>query len=158
MVTLPPRDQWPDWLQHAVKDVGVSEVPGMESHPRILEYYAHTALKNPKQRDDSSTSWCASAMSCWLDECGYESPHAAMARSFLGYGRKIDVPTFGCIAVFWTGQPVGTAGHVGFYCGEAARGHMTVFGGNQGNRVCFNSITYTRQRVLGYRLPVRPVG
>lgn len=153
MVKLPPQSEWPPWMLAAVKDVGVRELPGVATHKRIIEFYQHTPLTDAEARDDSTTSWCASAMSTWLEEGGYRSPRYAMARSFLGYGDKLEKPVFGCIVVFWTGDPAGRHGHVGLYCGDAPHSRLTVLGGNQGNSVCFNSTTYSTARALGYRWP-----
>lgn len=145
----PSQTDWPEWMKHAARDIGVRELHGVATHPRIAEYYRHTQL--PEGLDDSETEWCAAAMCCWLEELGYTSPHRSAARSFLGWGEKLDKPRIGCITVFWRERPDSWKGHVGLYAGPGGARQLTLLGGNQGNSVRFGS--YARDRVLGYRWP-----
>lgn len=146
---LPAQEDWPRWMRRAAADIGVRERPGKAVHPRIAEYYKHTHV-DPDSNDDD-TSWCAAAMSCWLDEAGYLSPNTGRARKFLTWGEALQSPRLGCIVVFSRGTPSSGQGHVGLYCHEGSPGHIVVLGGNQSNSVRFSE--RETSRVLGYRWP-----
>lgn len=149
-MTLPPENEWPPWMLLAAKDIGVRELPGVAVHARIAEFYKH-AHDVPDASNDDEVSWCAAAMSCWLDEAGYLSPNTGRARRFLGWGEPIAKPRFGCVAVFSRGNPSGKQGHVALYCQTGSPGHLLVLGGNQRNSVRYTE--YETARLLGYRWP-----
>lgn len=144
------KEAWPPWLVHAAKDVGVRELPGIHVHPRIAKYYKHTQLGG--EPNDDEVAWCSAAMCAWFEEVGIASTKSAKARSWLGWGQKLDKPKLGCVAVFSRGDPAGQQGHVGLYMEDAPNGHVWLLGGNQGNSVRF-SCTYELARVLGWRWP-----
>lgn len=146
---LPDQVDWPRWMQRAAADVGVRELPGKAVHPRITEFYTHAHV-DPDSNDDE-VSWCAAAMSCWLDEAGYLSPNTARARKFLAWGEALQEPRLGCIVVFSRGLPTSNQGHVALYCQTGSPGHIVVLGGNQLNSVRFHE--YQTARILGFRWP-----
>lgn len=133
----------------AARDIGVRELPGKATHPRIAEYYKHAHVD--PESNDGDTSWCAAALSCWLDEAGYLSPNTARARKYLNWGDAIEQPRLGCIVVFSRGLPSNGQGHVALYCHPGSAGNIVVLGANQGNSVRFAE--RETARILGYRWP-----
>jgi uncharacterized protein (TIGR02594 family) len=136
-------------MQLAAADVGVRELPGVATHPRIATYYQHTHL--PGDPEDGATAWCSAAMCCWLDEAGYVSTNKANARSWLSWGQELKEPRLGCVTVFSRGNPSSLQGHVSLYVSDAGFGKLLVLGGNQRNSVSFS--LYDRARVLSFRWP-----
>ena len=150
MTKLPPQTDWPSWMLRAAADVGVRELPGVATHPRIAEFYQH-AHDIPPGANDDEVSWCAAAMSCWLDEAGYLSPNTARARRWLNWGEKLQTPRFGCVVVFSRGNPSSNQGHVALYVRPGRAAHVNVLGGNQRNSVRYGD--YPTARILGFRWP-----
>jgi uncharacterized protein (TIGR02594 family) len=150
----------PDWLALALEEEGVTEVPGgAASNPRILEYHAATELH---AREDG-TSWCSSFVNWVFERLKMLRTRSAHARDWLLYGLRLKVPLYGCLVIFR--RPGGGEdpqdvtrgnGHVAFFIREDLErpGRVVVFGGNQGDRVCFES--KPEADVLGYRWP--PLG
>lgn len=87
--------------------------------------------------DPASIAWCGD----YVETCiGLTLPGEALpanpygARNWVKFGRKLTVPTYGAILVFWRGSKAGWEGHVGFYLGENG-GDLYVLGGNQSNAI-----------------------
>ena len=102
--------------------------------------------------DVRETPWCAAFMNAVLKASGIEGTGSLSARSYLGFGIETLVPRPGDIAVFSRGDPLGQAGHVGFYESEIVRSgevYIRVMGGNQGDAVSHR--LYPKSRLLGYR-------
>jgi uncharacterized protein (TIGR02594 family) len=126
---LPPVEDLHPWLKIAFQELGVSEVYGTVHNPRIIEYHQSTTLK----AKTDEIAWCSSFV-CWcLEQSGYRSTRSAMSKSFLHYGRKVEKPYAGAIAVFDRG-PNKNYGHVGFFL-EESNDRIKVLGGNQSNQV-----------------------
>ena len=138
---------WPVWAEIAFREMlsGVHEVPGLEHHPRILEYHQATGLG----ATDDETPWCAAFVGWCLRMAMVEGTGRANARSYVNWGKRCDA-RLGGIAVLWRGQPNGWQGHVGFLVGEES-GNLLILGGNQGDAVSIRS--YPSDRLLGYRWP-----
>lgn len=161
MIIERPRDTDPPWLMLALQEAarGVREVPGVEDNDRILEYW--NAI--PKDRwplklrdgidgdEDGEIPWCAAAM-CWLlEQSGFRSPRKGRARAFMSWGRALDKPERGALAVFWRGSAEAETGHVAIYLDNSLHLVKTL-GGNQGNRLGISR--YPVSQLLGYRLPL----
>lgn len=142
----PPAE--PLWLTTARTQLGVTEVPGFKSNPRIVEY--QTATKQHETGDH--IPWCA-AYICWLfEKHGIESPRDARSRHFLKWGKEVDKPSLGTVTVLWRGRrDDGYTGHVGLWLAED-EDRVLLHGGNQRNRV--SEAWYPKARVLGYRMPL----
>lgn len=135
----------PIWLQHAILEIGVKEIPGVENHPRIIEYGSVTTLK-PKTDE---VPWCADYVSWCLEQAGIISSRSASARSYMSWGEAIPTAQLGCV-VIRERPPDHNSGHVHFFLG--GRGdHYFGLGGNQGNEV--NIGIYPYKGVIGYRWP-----
>jgi uncharacterized protein (TIGR02594 family) len=115
------------------------------ANPRIHEYFQATGFK----AGDASTEWCSAFVNWVLREAGLARSGKAAARSWLSWGRGVDVPMYGAVTVF-SRPPHNYHGHVAFYVREE-KNYIHVLGGNQGNAVCVRP--YPRSRLLGYRLP-----
>jgi len=140
----------PKWLSQARLHLGVKEHKGTRSNPAVLEFFR--AVGHP-EIDNDETAWCAAFAGAMLKTAGYPIPPATVnlaARSYQNYGRKLDEPRIGCIAVFKRGNS-SWMGHVGFVVGWDDD-HIELLGGNQGNAVSIAK--YSRSQLLGFRWPV----
>lgn len=129
----------------AAFELGVKEVAGDGSNPRILEYHQHTGLK----ASDDAVAWCSAFANWCMDKAGLDGSNAANARSWLDWGRACE-PEFGCVTVLSRGDPKGWQGHVGFLI-TFNNDWVWLLAGNQGDAVTVQR--FERQRVLGFRLP-----
>lgn len=139
---------YPPWYEVAQQEIGVKEVPGVRSNPRILEYFAHTRLGGNALND--STAWCSAFVNFVMDKAGYKGTRRANARSWLDWGEKLHEPRLGCITVLWRTHPDSPQGHVGFLSAVLPN-RVVLLGGNQNNEV--GNHEYGDGRVLGYRWP-----
>lgn len=139
----------PPWLQIARRELGVKEVPGPGSHPRILQYHDATRL----HAKSDEVPWCA-AFVCWcLEQAGVRSTRSATASSYAVYGRPSEMVD-GAIVVFSKADPdAGGTGHVAFLVGYDAD-HVCVLGGNQANAVTIAK--RPRSRIVAVRFPEVP--
>lgn len=132
-------------MPFALNEQGVREIDGPGDDPRIVAYLQTTTLPGVLAMQDE-TPWCSAFVNWCLRRADVEGTHSAAARSWLHWGKAIETPRRGCIAVLSREG----GGHVGFYLREWA-GHIQLLGGNQGNAVGVRS--YERSRLLGYRVP-----
>jgi uncharacterized protein (TIGR02594 family) len=143
------RKDAPPWLVIAQAEMGVHELPGSGTHPRIAEYYKATNIGG--MPEDGATPWC-SAFMCWvMEKASYKSPRRANARSWLDWGQSLEEPKPGCVAVLWRGVPDAATGHVCLWIGPYQHDKFFALGGNQGNQVSHQ--LYGTGRVLSYRWP-----
>ncbi|MEZ5868774.1 MAG: TIGR02594 family protein [Defluviimonas denitrificans] len=142
--------------------VGVAEVPGSGSNPRIVAYHATTSI-GPAE---DGVAWCSSFVNFCVTRAGLHGTNSAWAMSWDSDEIGADVTRSarpGDIAVFrrkWAVDGVRkTGGHVGFLVSEAEES-LEVLGGNQGNRVGIRR--YPRKGDLGGQhyelLSIRRVG
>jgi uncharacterized protein (TIGR02594 family) len=133
------------WMVVAIGETGVAEIAGAEHNPRIVEYHATTTLR----ATTDEVPWCSSFANWCMAQVGVPGTRSAAARSWLAWGRRLEEPTPGCVAVFRRG-PRPTSGHVAFFVRrEGAR--ILVLGGNQSNRV--RESWYPAADLLDYRAP-----
>ena len=145
----------PLWLSIMRAFIGLQELPGTGSNPVILQWARD--LKVPHWYDDDDKPWCALAINRMLmaarlpvargdKSIAAEGYDLLRAKTFETYGRKLDIPAYGCILVF--SRPEGA--HVGFYLGERKDAYC-VLGGNQTNRI---SIAWVKKdRLVAMRWP-----
>lgn len=134
----------PMWLQRARCDLGLRELPGAPTAPRIAGWLQQLGAW---WRDDE-TPWCGTAVAAWMTACGIAPPSTwYRARAWSDWGSRLVNPVTGCVVVF---ERVG-GGHVGLVVGQDQRGRLLVLGGNQGDAVCI--APFDRSRVLAYRWP-----
>lgn len=99
---------------------------------------------------DRKRLWCATFMNFILAKLGYTGTHSDAAKSFVDYGRRINRPEIGAIAVLTRGR---RGGHVGVVSGIDAHGNPIIISGNHNRRVGIG--IYPRSRVIAYVLPTR---
>jgi uncharacterized protein (TIGR02594 family) len=97
--------------------------------------------------------WCATFMNMVLARTGYAGTGSDAARSFASYGKRINEPRVGAIAVLTRGK---NGGHVGVVTGIDANGNPIIVSGNHGKRV--GEATYSRKRVIAYVMPAERAG
>jgi len=140
----------PKWLSQARLHIGVREHKGTKHNPAVLEFFR--VVGHPEIAEDE-TAWCAAYVGAMLKTAGYPIPPTAsnlLARSYTAYGKKIDGPQVGCIAVFQRGNS-SWQGHVGFVVGWDDDS-IELLGGNQGNAVSIAK--FPRTQLLALRWPV----
>lgn len=143
------REDDPPWLKRAFDDLGLKEVPGAKSNPRIVEMYA--LAKNAGVKDDS-VPWCSAAMNAWMVESGRSGTRSLLARSWLEWGAKIDTSKKmprGSVLVFRRGTS-SWQGHVCLLV-EDNGATLQVIGGNQSDAVTL--ARYKRTTLVGARWP-----
>jgi len=104
--------------------------------------------RTAKQIGLPSQLWCADFMNFVLKRAGTKGTQSRAARSFLQYGKILDGPRVGAIAVFYRGP---NNGHVGVVRGTDGDGNPIVVSGNHGHAVM--QATYPKGRVLAYVMP-----
>jgi len=129
----------------AKSQVGFEEIAGEENEPQILKYHECTDLK----ATDDETAWCSAFANFCVQTCGGKGTRSAAARSWLNWGRKVDVPRPGDIVVFSSPSRGPGSGHVAFFVAKGVPGFITVLGGNQSDKVCYEN--YPTAILLGYR-------
>lgn len=150
---IPGPDEDFAWMAIAEAEKGISEIPGGENRPRVLEYLAATSNLGRSAASKDETPWCSAFVNWCLKQAGYEGTNNAAARSWLDWGQEIATPRRGCIVVFQREQKYG---HVGFYL-EETETEIKVLGGNQQNAETqlfeVSEKFYAKSDWLGYRIP-----
>jgi uncharacterized protein (TIGR02594 family) len=93
--------------------------------------------------------WCADFMNFVLRKAGGKGTHSRAARSFLNFGKKLDGPRVGAIAVLTRGRK---GGHVGVVSGVDADGNPIIISGNHTPKGVGEGV-YARSRVIAYVVP-----
>jgi len=143
-------DGIPNWVQIAIKEIGVKEIKGPKHNPRVIEYM--NATKWGKWVHDDETPWCAGFIGWVMVEAGYGDfipDYSLGAKSWLNFGVSAGKPVFGAIAV----KSRKGGGHVGIVVGEnKKRGTLYILGGNQSDAVCVKE--YPRNVWIDFRVPL----
>ncbi len=93
--------------------------------------------------------WCADFMNFVLHKAGAKGTRSRAARSFLQFGKKLDGPRVGAIAIMYRKGP--NNGHVGVVRGTDGQGNPIVVSGNHGPTV--TQSVYPKSKVLAYVMP-----
>ena len=131
---------------------GLKEYPGAKHNPKIIKFYADAGHSWVQ---DDETPWCAAFVGSVLAECGIPGTKELNARSYLKWGKTVDINNAkpGDVVVFWRGSRDSWKGHVAFYSHHDANS-VYVLGGNQGNAVTVQA--YARDRLLDVRTVSQP--
>lgn len=132
--------------RHARKDLGISEVAGSKSHPRIQ--FAINLAASWLNKDDSKTAWCGCMMGLWCIELGLSVPKESFrAISWLNWGVAVEPgdEQQGDVVVM---KRAG-GNHVTLFEDVISNTRWACLGGNQSNQV--NSSLYSKATVLGVR-------
>ena len=147
----------PPWFQVALREEGVTEIPGPANNPKILEYHITTSLDRDLARKDS-TAWCSSFVNWCMEQVESVGTDSAWAKSWNNWQLKLEVPRIGCVVVFSRDTATKSGGHVGFFIGENDTS-IEVLGGNQGDKV--SRLSFPKKgrkgafyyKLLSYRWP-----
>ena len=93
--------------------------------------------------------WCADFMNFVLRRAGGKGTQSRAARSFLDYGKKLDGPRVGAIAIMYRKGP--NNGHVGVVRGTDGLGNPIIVSGNHGPTVMQS--VYSKAKVMAYVMP-----
>lgn len=161
-------EKWVNWLrslgtlprviEEGFKLLGVKEIKGAQSNPKILEFAAELGVEKIYKNDD--TSWCALAANAVAKRAGkaigYKKDPYDLLRALrtLAYGKEILVGDWEVIAI--SDAKLGDrmifkrdgGGHDGWYIGESGS-HYYIMGGNQNNE--FNFTRVAKSRCVGVR-------
>lgn len=119
----------PAWLAAARRDIGLAEIPGVATQPRIRRMLIAVGAA---WRDDE-TPWCGTAMGAWMLEAGQQPPVAPWrALNWATWGRPVTTMVVGSVAVFRRGPGLG---HVAIAVGRTGDGRILCIGANQRDRV-----------------------
>lgn len=133
----------------AAKEIGVKEIPGPKSNPRVEEYLAWGGSVNNNLKLKDDTPWCAGFVGWVLEKSDMTSTNSLMARSYEKWGvsKKKD-PMPGDIVTFWRTSLKSGFGHVGFFL-KRSGDFVYVLGGNQSDEV--NIARYSTARMTDIR-------
>lgn len=136
----------PRWLVKARGYIGQREIAGSKHNATILKWWRE--IKS--QFKDDETPWCAAFVGGVLEECGIESTHSGMARSYESWGVPLSKPSVGAVVTFARKG----GGHVGFVVGHNAD-TVSVLGGNQRDAVSISRFAKNGSalKVTAYRWP-----
>ena len=120
---------------------------GLGKPEALLEALKHMGA-NAQKLGLPASLWCADFMNMVLRKTGIEATGSRAARSYLKYGKKIDEPRVGAIAIFTRGS---NGGHIGIVRGTDGAGNPIIVSGNHNNKVA--EAIYPKSRVLAYVVP-----
>jgi uncharacterized protein (TIGR02594 family) len=123
-----------------------AQVPGAAS---VLLEALRWRGRTARQIGLPSQLWCADFMNFVLKSAGGNGTHSRAARSFLQYGKKLDGPRVGAIAILYRKGP--NNGHVGVVRGTDGQGNPILVSGNHGNMV--KESMYPKAKVIAYVMP-----
>jgi uncharacterized protein (TIGR02594 family) len=130
----------------ARRQLGITEVPGAGSNPRIIEYLKTTTIDAKAYND--STAWCSAFVNWVVKQGGIRGTNSAAALSWRRWGEDAHGPGLGAIAVI---DHRNGSGHVGFVAGVTTRGRVILLGGNQRDAVRYS--VFGTSNIVGYRVP-----
>ena len=133
MFNQPITKQIPLHLQIALNELGIQEVKGAAYNPRIGEYLASVKLEK-----NDEIPWCAAFVNWCLITAKIKGTGIGLARSYELWGRALNKPELGCIAVYRRGQ-MQWQGHVNFFL-DMHDDYIYGIGGNQSNKVSITTI------------------
>ena len=136
-------------MKAAARYVGVREGIGSWDNPLVVAWLARVVRSKEPLHDE--TAWCSAFVNGVLEESGVAGTGKANARSWLQWGKPIDVPRFGCVTVLWRTRKDSANGHVAFFVADFGSS-ILLLGGNQKNAVRFD--LYPKLRLLGHRWPL----
>ncbi len=105
--------------------------------------------RTAKQLGLPTQLWCADFMNFVLNKAGGKGTKSRAARSFLDFGKRLDGPRVGAIAIMYRKGP--NSGHVGVVRGTDGQGNPIVVSGNHGPTV--TQSVYPKAKVMAYVMP-----
>jgi uncharacterized protein (TIGR02594 family) len=150
---MPPAGS-PPWLLSAWRHIGLRELPGAPTQPRIRSWLQ--SLGAPWTDDE--TPWCGVLPAAIFQGLGYKIPPGttwASARAWAKWGVPLESSVLGAVNVYWRDSPNGWTGHVGFHVGSTEDGRDLLLGANQSNAVTI--APFDRRRLIGRYWPSEAV-
>lgn len=148
-------------LLTARKYIGVKEVPGTASDPRItgwLYRFARNVKLSYIRLKGDEVAWCAAFVSAVLEECGYRGTDSALAVSYTKWGKPSKaVP--GCVVVIKrrvSGEDKRTGSRRGYhvmFLERFGKNWIRGTGGNMRNQVRTASYSRKHYKVVAFRRP-----
>lgn len=135
------------WMEAAKSYIGVREIPGPKSNPKIIKWAENVGGWTEDYYTNDDIPWCG----LFVAECMFEAQipitikNPLSAREWAKFGVPVQ-PSYGAILVFSRNG----GGHVGFYVSEDADTYH-VLGGNQSNMV--NITRVAKSRHIATRFP-----
>ena len=126
--------------------VAAAQVPGAAG---VLLEALRWRGRTAKQIGLPAQLWCADFMNFVIKRAGAKGTQSRAARSFLDFGKKLDGPRVGAIAIITRAGPQN--GHVGVVRGTDGLGNPILVSGNSANMVRESS--YPKHRVIAYVMP-----
>jgi uncharacterized protein (TIGR02594 family) len=105
--------------------------------------------RTAKQLGLPTKLWCADFMNFVFRKAGGKGTSSRAARSFLDFGKKLDGPRVGAIAIMY--RKGANNGHVGVVRGTDGQGNPIVVSGNHGPTVMQS--VYPKGKVIAYVMP-----
>jgi uncharacterized protein (TIGR02594 family) len=142
-------------MEHAIAELGVTEIHGPDNNSRIMEYARVAGVGSIYLSDE--TDWSGSFLAFVLKTAGFDQlpQNPLLNSSWAQWGKGIEQPKFGAIAVFSSAGIVAGGGHVGFVVGdEDDKRTLSILGGNQSDSVSVRKMP--KERLLALRLPPIP--
>ena len=142
------------WICIAKEELalGVVEVPGPGSNPRILEYAEYATRDSQVLENGDDIPWSGLFVAWVLSQSGIDTSsfpaNPYHNRQWLQFGSEAITPQPGMIAIFWQISPDSPKSTIGFYDGEDD-GDITIISGNIRNSI--SRIGIAKHRLLGYR-------
>jgi len=136
------------------EELGVTEIPGKASHPRILEY-AEIAGFATYTNDD--TAWCSLFMNAMATIANLSKSNSLSAKSWLKVGTAITfeeakTDPSNVIGIWHRGNSTADwQGHVAALVKVVSKDAATFIGGNQSNSVTQTNSNISNWRFIGFR-------
>ena len=138
------------------EEVNPTYISYAQNYVGMDEYSYKSELETLMGIDPISIQWCAAFVNAVLNTSGIEgsesvSSYPLLARSFLLWGKGVDIPQKGDIVVFPRGNQ-GWQGHVGFYVDTVVVDNVEyylILGGNQNDTVSYD--LYLAESALSIR-------
>jgi uncharacterized protein (TIGR02594 family) len=138
------------WMQYAIAELGVTEVPGPDNNIRIMEYARFIELQWPDFTED--IDWSGLFVNYVLKKGGFDQfPGSPLLnRNWATWGVALDQPKIGALAVLSPAGGSAGTGHVGFVVGIEDN-TLTILGGNQRDSV--SVAKFAKSRLVALRMP-----
>jgi len=131
-----------EWFHHKTKELKGKQ----NNNPRIIQMLGTCKLSHNLTDE---IPWCSAFINWCLSRCNIKGTDNALAYSWTNWGMKLTSDKWkrGAVVIF---EFTKLKFHVAFL-DSFTKDTVTVIGGNQKNKVCFE--TYSRKNVLDVRYP-----
>lgn len=138
----------PVWMREARRLIGLTEIPGPKSNPKIMSWAKNLGGWVASYYTNDDIPWCGLFIGNLIATTLPKEPLLANPLGALNW-KKFGIETRLCVGAILVFERKG-GGHVGIYVGED-RTHFHVLGANQNNSVSITRIE--KSRLVGVRWP-----